>query len=300
MNEFQLIQHYFKHASLSFNHPLVVDSIGDDCAEIKLSPGHHLHLSIDTLVEGVHFPKHASPFDIATRALCVSLSDLAAVAATPIAFTLAITLPKIEREWLSRFSEGLAYIAQKYQCPLIGGDTTKGESIIITIQVHGECQQGEGLKRRGAEVGDKVYVSGPLGDGAGALAQVLTDPLNNKGLAKQYYQPLPEIEFSKRMIGTASSCLDVSDGLVQDLNHICAASDVGMDIRSDNIPISELLLSTAGKASALQFALSGGDDYKLAYTAKHCDSGYCIGEVIAGDKVLVDGAEPILTGYQHF
>ena len=300
MNEFQLIQHHFKQAALSFPHPLVVDSIGDDCAEMTLSPGHHLHISIDTLVEDVHFPKHANPYDIATRALCVSLSDLAAAGATPIAFTLAITLPKADNEWLAKFSEGLAYVAQKYNCPLIGGDTTKGDALIITLQVHGECPQGESLKRRGAKVGHKVYVSGPLGDAAGALQQVLENPLYKDGLAKHYYLPLPEIEFAKTIVKTASSCLDISDGLIQDLNHICTASQVGMNIYSNNIPMSDLLIQTVGQDSALQFALSGGDDYRLAYTSANCDKGICIGEVVIGDQVLVDGKVMSAKGFQHF
>ncbi len=300
MNEFQLIQHYFKQASLSFSHNNVIQGIGDDCAELDLLKNHTLHISIDTLVEDVHFPKHANPYDIATRSLCVSLSDLAAAGAKPMAFTLAITLPSIEQDWLSEFSRGLADIAQQFQCPLIGGDTTKGDALIITIQVHGQCPKGSSLKRGGAKVGDKVYVSDVLGDGAGALKQVLSNPHKTDGLAAHYYCPLPKIEYGIALRSTATSCLDVSDGLVQDLNHICTASQVGMLINSQDIPVSDLLIKTVGKSAAIQFALSGGDDYQLAYTAPDCDKGICIGKVVVGDQVLVDGAVPRQKGFQHF
>ena len=300
MNEFQLIQHYFKQASLSFPNKNVIQSIGDDCAELDLLPSHSLHISIDTLVENVHFPKDAHPYDIATRALCVSLSDLAAAGASPVAFTLAITLPSMDEAWLAAFSEGLAFIAQKYDCPLIGGDTTKGSSLVITIQVHGQCPKGASLKRSGAKPGHKVYVSNVLGEGAGALKQVLENPKDKTGLAQHYYCPLPQIEYGIALRQIASSCLDISDGLVQDLNHICKASVVGMNLNSNNIPLSRLLVETLGKQGALTAALSGGDDYQLAYTAINCDKGICIGDVVTGSEVLVDGLVPELKGYQHF
>lgn len=300
MNEFQLIQHYFNQASLSFPHKNVIQSIGDDCAELSLLEGHTLHLSIDTLVQDVHFPQQADPYDIATRSLCVSLSDIAAAGAIPIGFTLAITMPVIEEPWLEKFSAGLAYIAQKFQCPLIGGDTTKGDCLTITIQVHGQCPKGQSLKRNGAQIGDKVYVSDVLGNGAGALNHVLAKPKDTSGLAQYYYCPLPQVNYGIELRKVATSCLDVSDGLIQDLNHICTASKVGMAITAKDIPLTELLIQTVGYDAALQFALSGGDDYQLAYTAKHCELGICIGEVIEGDQVLVDGVVPTVKGYQHF
>lgn len=300
MNEFQLIQHYFNQASLSFPHEYVLEGIGDDCAEISLQKNHTLHISIDTLIEDVHFPKNANPYDIATRALCVSLSDLAAAGASPVAFTLAITLPAIDQEWLSQFSSGLAFIAKKYNCPLIGGDTTKGDQLIITIQVHGHCVEGKGLKRYGALVGHKVYVSDVLGDGAGALEQVLKNPQDSSELAQHFYLPYPKIEYGKQLLNVASSCLDVSDGLIQDLNHICKASAVGIELRSAAIPLSDLLIKKYGQQAALNFALSGGDDYQLAYTAAHCDKGICIGKVVKGHQVLVDGEVLDHQGFQHF
>lgn len=300
MNEFQLIQHYFNQAPLSFPHEYVIEGIGDDCAEISLQKNHTLFVSIDTLIEDVHFPKNANPYDIATRALCVSLSDLAAAGALPIGFTLAITLPTLDKEWLSQFSSGLAFIARKYNCPLIGGDTTKGDKLVITIQVHGQCPKGKGLKRYGALVGHKVYVSGVLGDGAGALEQVLKNPKDTSKLAQHFYLPYPQIEYGKHLLTVASSCLDVSDGLIQDLNHICKASSVGIELNSGAIPLSNLLIDKYGEEAAAKFALSGGDDYQLAYTASYCDRGICIGEVVEGDEVLVDGKVFDHKGFQHF
>jgi thiamine-monophosphate kinase len=300
MNEFQLIQHYFNQAALSFPHKYVLEGIGDDCAEINLKKNHTLLFSIDTLIEDVHFPKNANAYDIGTRALCVSLSDLAAAGASPIAFTLAITLPTLDKEWLSYFSSGLAFIAQKYNCPLVGGDTTRGDKLIITIQVHGQCPQGKGLKRYGALVGHKVYVSDVLGDGAGALEQVLKNPKDTSDLAQHFYLPYPQIEYGEQLLTVASSCLDVSDGLIQDLNHICKASSVGIELRSHTIPLSNILISKYGIENSLKFALSGGDDYQLAYTAPYCDRGICIGEVVEGHEVLVDGKVFDNKGFQHF
>ena len=300
MNEFQLIKQFFQQPNLAFSNAYLRQGIGDDCATYNIPSDYDLHLSLDTLVEGVHFPHHANPFDIATRAVAVSISDLAAMAAIPVGFTLGITLPSKDENWLKQFSDGLAHAAQIYQCPLIGGDTTKGPSLVMSLQVHGITKKGEGLKRSGAQVGDKVYVSNTLGDGAGALPLVLKEPSLNTGLAKQFYHPIAQIEFAQTIKSYASSCLDISDGLVQDLNHICRASHVGMDINPDLIPLSQLLVETYGREQALKYALTGGDDYQLAYTAKHCEYGICIGEVIQGSAVHVVGMSVKNTGFQHF
>jgi thiamine-monophosphate kinase len=300
VNEFQLIKQFFQQPNLAFSNAYLRQGIGDDCATFNIPSTYDLHFSLDTLVEGVHFPANANPFDIATRAVAVSISDLAAMAAVPIGFTLAITLPKKDELWLKQFSNGLTQAAQFYQCPLIGGDTTKGPSLVISLQVHGITKAGEGLKRSGAQVGDNVYVSNSLGDGAGALPLVLKQPNYNTGLAKQFYNPIAQIEFAQKIKTYANSCLDISDGLIQDLNHICTASNVGMDINPDLIPLSQLLVETYGSEQALQYALTGGDDYQLAYTAQHCDQGICIGEVVEGDNVTILGLDIITDGFQHF
>jgi thiamine-monophosphate kinase len=300
VNEFQLIKQFFQQPNLAFSNAYLRQGIGDDCATFNIPNAYDLHLSLDTLVEGVHFPHHANPFDIATRSVAVSISDLAAMAAVPIGFTLAITLPSKDEDWLKKFSDGLTHAAQFYQCPLIGGDTTKGPSLVISLQVHGITKAGEGLKRSGAQVGDKVYVSNTLGDGAGALPLVLKEPRLNTGLAEQFYKPIAQIEFAQKIKDHATSCLDVSDGLIQDLNHICTASHVGMNIDPNNIPLSRMLVEIYGREQALKYALTGGDDYQLAYTAKQCEQGICIGEVVAGQSVNVLGVDIVAGGFQHF
>ena len=305
MKEFELIEQYFQQEKLSWCNEHVALGIGDDCAVLNVPSHQQVCISMDTLIEDVHFPKHANAYDIATRALCVTLSDLAAMGAAPLGFTLAITLPKAESNWLRDFSQGLITIAQQYQCPLVGGDTTRGPVLVISIQVHGLVAINSALTRSGARVGDKVYVSGNLGDGAGALPIVLQDPGlkhcdSNSKMSQHFYQPLPQIQFGQSLIGVASSCLDVSDGLVQDLNHICKKSAVGIELNADSIPLSNALLQHYGKTQALQYALTGGDDYQLAYTAKHCEQGIYIGDVVAGREVSVTGCEMLGSGFQHF
>ena len=305
MKEFELIERYFQQKELAWCNQYISLGIGDDCAILDLPVGQQMCLSMDTLVEDVHFPKHAQPFDIASRALCVTLSDLAAMGAKPIGFTLAITLPQAEDSWLADFSRGLLTLAQQYQCPLMGGDTTRGPLLVISIQVHGVVAKGSALTRGGARVGDKVYVSGNLGDGAGALPLVLADPAlknaeSRSPLTQHFYRPPPQIEFGQGLIGVASACLDVSDGLVQDLNHICKQSAVGIELNAEHIPLSAALVQRYGKAQALQYALTGGDDYQLAYSARHCERGIYVGDVVTGSEVSVNGCEYGRAGFQHF
>lgn len=314
MNEFDLINTFFNASQLNFSSEYVDLSIGDDCAVLDIPADQELCISADTLIEGVHFPAGANAYDIGTRSLCVTLSDLAAMGAKPIGFTLAISLPQTLKEnqnWLKEFSNGLALIAQKYDCPLIGGDTTKSPKLVITIQVHGIAPKGKSLKRRGAQVGDQVCVSvahdRAIGDGAGALPLVLDDPAANTGLAKSFWQPFPQIELGMSLLGTATSCLDISDGLVQDLNHICRASQVSIRLNEANIPLSKMLLAAYSKEQALEFALAGGDDYQLAFTLPAGtaipESVVCIGVVVADETQSVslrNGSVAALGGFQHF
>ena len=300
MNEFQLIKQFFQQPDLAFDNAYLRQGIGDDCATFNIPNTYDIHVSLDTLVEAVHFPVNANSFDIATRALAVSISDLAAMAATPIGFTLALTLPTKDETWLKQFCEGLKQAAQYYQCPLVGGDTTKGPSLVMSLQVHGITKTGKSLKRSGACIGDKIYVSNNLGDGAGALPLVLKEPTLNTGLAQSFYKPIAQIEFAQTIKNHATSCLDISDGLVQDLNHICHASHVGMHIDPKRIPLSDLLVKTYGYEQALKYALTGGDDYQLAYTSKHCDQGICIGDVVQGSSVEVMDMNVGTGGFQHF
>jgi thiamine-monophosphate kinase len=275
---------------------------------------------MDTLVADVHFPRGADPYLIAQRALRVNLSDLAAMGAKPRWLTLALTLPCVDETWLEGFAEGLFSVATEFDVALVGGDTTKGP-LSITIQVHGEVHPQLALKRSGANCGDSIYVSGTLGDGAAGLA-VLEDKLLVNGADKEfllsrYYKPRPHLKEGMLLSGLASAAIDVSDGLLADLGHICVASGVGAQINIENIPLSPALRNNVSQDQALEWALAGGDDYRLCCTVaegnisefeRRCDQQavtfYPIGEVTAGNSItcLHDQQPyvPVRKGYSHF
>ncbi len=307
LNEFEAIAQYF--ARLTPGGTGVNLGVGDDCALLQATPGHQLAISIDTLVAGRHFPESAKPYDIATRAFTVSLSDLAAMGAQPRWFTLALTLPEMNTQWLKAFSRGLADMADLYQCALVGGDTTKGP-LTITLQVHGELPNGLALKRSGAKVGDAIYLSGPVGDGACALAAIMGDLScsreQNHYLHQRFYAPEPQIALGRQILTQAHSAIDISDGLLADLNHIAKASGVGMQLQLNELPLSSTLKALASQEQALQWALRGGDDYQLAFTGPgNLGVGYCIGRVVDGAGVECFRGDECVElgsslGYQHF
>lgn len=345
LKEFDIIARYFSDIvpAASANTSVTVElGVGDDCAVLNLPDGHRLALSIDTLVAGRHFPADANAFDIAQRAVAVAVSDLAAMGATPLAFTLAICLPEVDSRWLQAFSHGLRKAAQVYSLPLIGGDTTKGP-LTITVQVHGTLAVGCGLKRSGASSGDRIFVSGTLGDGAAALAvvdpsvQFGTTPLSTEHLTEkqrayfhqQFYAPTAQINLGQSLLSVASAAIDISDGLLADLGHICKASGLGALIQMDKLPLSQELLALATAQlpgnnaddaldCALGYALCGGDDYELCFTVaeQQCQTmievaaqlGVAIteiGEMVVGDAVvcLDKNGKPMYfshRGYQHF
>ena len=226
--EFSLIARYFS----SLGRGEAVDlSVGDDCAILRLRQGERLATSTDTLVPGVHFPEDAFPEDIGFRAVAVAVSDLAAMGARPIGMTLALTLPVLDDFWLNAFSQGLAAAVSAFNIPLVGGDTTRGP-LTMTVQVMGAVPEGEALMRGGARVGDGVYVSGTLGDAAGALA-FMEDNWQPKAehaeyLLARFYRPSPRLELGWALLGVASSAIDISDGLMADAGHIAAASGVAI------------------------------------------------------------------------
>ena len=272
MTEFDLIAHYFtrptKHAALG---------VGDDCALINPSPGMHLAISSDMLVEGRHFFRDVSPYSLGHKALAVNLSDLAACGATPVAFTLALALPSINETWLQEFSRGLWALADAHGCDLIGGDTTQGP-LNICITVFGEVPRGQALLRSGAKVADDIYVSGTLGD-----ARLTLDALQGKielppeVLAQarlRLEQPTPRVALGTALRGIATSAIDISDGLAGDLAHILKASGVGAQV---DTKITMNLIAACARIDwpggqfdtqkQLKTVLSGGDDYELAFTA---------------------------------
>jgi len=319
MNEFDLIKRYFLDSQTASQ---VVLGIGDDCALLDLPPHHHLAVSVDSLVEGVHFPTAYAAEKIATRAFAVALSDLAAMGAKPLGFTLSLTLPASIAidTWLAPFSRGLHQAAVQYRCPLIGGDTTRGP-LTIGIQVLGAVEQGRALTRSGAEAGDQIFVTGPLGDGAAALALLmgeLTLPTEQSAyLERRFSQPQARIAAGRALLGVASSAIDISDGLLADLGHLCDASGLGARLELTGIPFSRGLLSHVSERQLRQWALSGGDDYQLCFTlaaeqraaldrlcAKGLLEAHCIGEMVlhSGIDCRLNGAayQPTATGYSHF
>jgi len=209
------------------------------------------------------------------RALCASLSDLAAMGAKPLYFTLGLTLPHASHEWLTSFSAGLFSIAEQFSCDLVGGDTTQGP-LTITLQVHGEVDTGQALKRDTALIGDAVFVTGTLGDGAAALA--LMQGMNEKQgqqvslggdgeqyLLQRFHAPLPQILFGQRLLGYANAAIDVSDGLLADAQHIAENSQVAINIDVERLPIS-VAAKHFDRENCYRWALTGGDDYQLLFT----------------------------------
>lgn len=320
MNEFELIQHFFTRSACAQGGENIPLGIGDDCALLQIPTGHYCAVSTDSLVSGVHFPKDSPPFLLGQRVLAVAVSDLAAMGAKPLGFTLAITLEQIDTPWLQAFSEGLSTMAQHCAIALIGGDTTRGP-LAMTVTVMGAVPTNHGLLRSGAQVGDLLCVSGPLGAAAAALPFVLgkvaadTVPAEaQQQLLAAYWTPQPQLELGQWLLGKASAALDISDGLLADCGHIAKASKVALQIEQARVPIAAAVLRAVGDADALQCALSGGDDYQLAFTIaasylealqQQFTAVQVIGRVSAGQGVqLLDSAGQSIQcahlGYQHF
>lgn len=317
LGEFQLIDTYFRQESGGAG---VAMGIGDDCALLEVPAGQQLAVSMDTLVGDVHFPKNADPELIAERALRVNLSDLAAMGAEPLWFTLGLTLPKADAQWVKAFSQGLFRVAREYDVALVGGDTTRG-NLSMTIQVHGAVSPGLSLLRGNASPGDHVYVTGALGDGAAALAVIKQElgvdtPAFNY-LMDRYYRPQPQVKAGRALIGVAGAAIDISDGLIADLGHICEKSAVGASIHLEKIPLSEPVAKLVSFEQGLEWALSGGDDYQLCFTVSpekvdqlegFIESGkleaYPIGEITSGKGVACwykgERVVPSGNGFQHF
>lgn len=320
MNEFELIQHFFTRSACAQGGENIPLGIGDDCALLQIPTGHYCAVSTDSLVSGVHFPKDSPPFLLGQRVLAVAVSDLAAMGAKPLGFTLAITLEQIDTPWLQAFSEGLSTMAQHCAIALIGGDTTRGP-LAMTVTVMGAVPANHGLLRSGAQVGDLLCVSGPLGAAAAALpfvlGQVAADTVPAEAqqqLLAAYWTPQPQLELGRWLLGKASAALDISDGLLADCGHIAKASKVALQIEQARVPIAAAVLQAVGDADALQCALSGGDDYQLAFTIaasylealqQRFTAVQVIGRVSAGQGVqLLDSAGQSIQcahlGYQHF
>lgn len=261
MTEFEIIQNFFTDWCVP--HDGVLVGVGDD-ALVWHNP-QALVVSVDTAVVNRHFPEHASPEQIAARAFLPALSDLAAMAATPAFFTLALTLPNsIEADWLKPFAAQLRRFAEQYAIVLAGGDTTSGDQLTISISVHGTCAHP--VLRSGARAGDDIWVTGTLGAAAAALPYVLKKQDDEMPLSWQqaYWQPQPKIKLAQALLGCIHSATDISDGLIGDAMHIAKRSQVELEIDVDTLPIDAQVNELD---DGLRLAIAGGDDYQLLFTA---------------------------------
>lgn len=269
LGEFELIRRFFQRPVVQRD-PTVALGIGDDCALLQPTPGMQLAISSDMLVEGRHFLSTVDPSRLGHKALAVNLSDLAACGATPRAFTLALALPAADAAWLEGFARGLFALADAHGCTLVGGDTTRGP-LNICVTVFGEVPAGQALLRSGARAGDDIWVSGTLGDARLALevfrGRAAISQTAFAAARARMEQPTPRVALGQALRGIASAAIDVSDGLLGDLQHILDASDVGATLEA---AAAQSLLACPEVTDAdtrLDLALAGGDDYELCFTA---------------------------------
>ncbi|MEI8324783.1 MAG: thiamine-phosphate kinase [Betaproteobacteria bacterium] len=276
MGEFELIERYFKRPARR-----AAMGVGDDCALLAPAPGMQLAVSCDMLVEGRHFLSTVDPVLLGHKALAVNLSDLAACGAKPLAFTLALALPRAEAKWLEPFARGLLALADEHGCELIGGDTTQGP-LNICITVFGEVPTGQALLRSGAKPADDLYLSGNVGDARLALevfrGTVAVSAARFESARARMEQPTPRVALGLALRGLATAAIDVSDGLLGDLGHILKQSGVGASVDTaavvSRVAVRAALASTPDLPSTaitaaqwLEWALAGGDDYELLFTA---------------------------------
>ena len=309
MNEFDLIHDYF---TWPIKDPSVTLGVGDDAAIINLEQGYQLVTTTDTLIEGVHFSANTPAKDIAHKSLVVNLSDIAAMGAKAKYFTLALSIPKIDQSWLQDFSDSLRYLSEQYEVSLIGGDTTRGP-LNITITMIGVVERLKALTRSGARPGDGVYVSGTIGDAGLCFWKLSNDLIPSNLELKRLNCPTPRVETGLLLKNLASACIDVSDGLEQDLSHILKASSVGAVIEVEKIPISKALLSHIKDTNDWSIPLCGGDDYELCFTipkdneealkklSKSCNIKITkIGVINESLGLQIEGFDGPRNSYQHF
>jgi thiamine-monophosphate kinase len=314
--EFELIERYLRRVGAARSD--VVAGVGDDAALLRPPPGYDLVATVDTLTPGVDFLADTKPSDLGYRALAVSLSDLAAMGADPAWALLALTLPSADEAWLEDFVVGFDGLARTHGVALAGGDLGRGP-LSISVQALGLVPAGAALTRGGARVGDFLYVTGWPGDAAAGLAllegRLAGSGANRAWLVGRFLRPEPRVGVGQRLRGLASSCIDVSDGLAQDLGHLARASGVAAVVSAESLPLSRSLYALVGEREAQRLALGGGDDYELLFTvppqrrerlAGLTGAGmpacHCIGEIVAGQGVRVRSATGDMTvaGFDHF
>lgn len=312
--EFDLIDRIRQRAAMRDD---VILGIGDDAALLRVPDGHELVVATDALNVGVHFPRDTAPADIGWKALAVNLSDLAAMGARPAWCTLALSLPQPDAVWLDGFLDGFTALAAQHDVALVGGDTTRGP-LSACVTVHGLVPHGAALRRDAARIGDEVWVTGTLGDAAAALAQLQAGGVADTGLRLRLDRPEPRIGFALALAGIAHACIDLSDGLLQDLGHVCSASGVGAQIDVDALPASAALVARSHGDTLRGEQACGGDDYELCFTAPteaaqaidalSASTGTRatrVGRIVEGEGVRASCADGSAwraprTGYAHF
>jgi len=267
MNEFEMIQRYLSVEGSTRKD--VLAGVGDDCALLKVPRGQRLAVSMDTLISGVHFLKETNAADIAHKAVAVNLSDLAAAGAEPAWLTLSLSLPEFDQQWLQDFSCGLKRMVDYYGVNIVGGDTCRGP-LSITIQAHGFVPEAVFLRRNTASAGELVCVTGDIGDAALGLkvarGELSVQPSAASHLLDKYRRPSPRIAAGIALRGRATAAIDISDGLLADVNHISRQSGVGVLLRWERVPLSQAAQEIDDKPLLQKAALTGGDDYELCFT----------------------------------
>jgi len=307
VDEFELIRHYFLRPTVAAG---VITGIGDDGAVLQAAADRDLVVVMDTLVSGVHFPDGIDAFDVGFRAVAVNLSDIAAMAAKPRWMTLALTLPHAGREWLARFAEGLHAAAGEYDVSLVGGDTTYGKTLVISVQITGDVPRGKALLRSGARPGDHIFVTGTVGDAAAGL-ELVSQGRPDHYLVPRFLRPSARVAYGQLLPGIASAAIDLSDGLFADLAKLLAASGVGGVLELENLPLSQELCANFDADTARRFALAGGDDYELCFTSPAMEvpagNGFAVTRIgmvtAAGGLQCRDHGEAVAfsdRGYRHF
>jgi len=319
-NEFDIIKKYFTFPDSRND---VILAGGDDCAIVSPPGNKKLLITTDTLISGVHFPENTSPEDIAYKAIMVNLSDLAAMGATPAWLTLSIALPGLDESWLTAFSKQFSVVLSTFNISLIGGDTTKG-ALSITIQAIGLCDKEKIMRRDQAKSGDKVFITGYLGDAAIGL-QAVKNKLPDEELfpcIEKLNRPMARINFAEKLASCSKCAIDISDGLVADLGHIVKASNCGARINLSDIPVSlsaQYYFKQYHNGSVdMPLLLTQGDDYELCFTVnnrnepdvkklaiKHQLKLSCIGEITDSNKLeFYDENNELIkffnTGFKHF
>ena len=318
--EFSLIDRFF--AAQSRRRGDVALGIGDDAAVVEVPPDQQLVVAVDTLVAGVHFPDSAAAADIGHKALAVNLSDLAAMGARPCWATLALTLPQADDSWVAAFARGFFALAERFQVELIGGDTTRGP-LCVSVQILGTVPRGQSLQRAGARVGDRIFITGSLGDAGLALRLLQTKGMcaaARDALDARLHRPEPRVAFGERLRGLASTAIDISDGLLADLGHVLQRSGVGATVWVERLPRSAAFQACVSPQASewFELPLAAGDDYELCFTvapehadalqgrARELDVPLADIGVIAAEPglrcCLDDGRvyQPRRRGYEHF